>query len=495
MVPLIMVAAVCASVPGLIPSQLKQCQVNPNAMFAVSEGTRRGLNECQLQFTNERWNCTPDGVIHKSSSLVDQLYHHQPHPHPHLNSNANFNNNQFVSSNVIQNSNINNNNNNNLPTSNSIQSRNSIHHQNHSPISSSTLVPGHTVSSLEQFSNLSSKHFQLLAYPIFNQTLKHESRESAFLYAITSAGVVHAVTEACASGNLTECSCDRSRSSMPMNLHSSPSTSSSPVPFSSPLNSGTANGGGSSSLSISSASSSGDGWKWGGCSDNVRYGMVFAKSFLDAPDRRLAKSTGELKYLMNLHNNHVGRLAVSSHMELRCRCHGISGSCELKTCWRTLPSFTIVGKFLKEKYETAVQVSEMLNVKKKVGRSNHVNMNHNNVNGHGLTTSSSSSASSSRRRSRFKKYTLTNVHREDLVYIKKSPNYCIEDRKNGIYGTSGRICSKTSDGPDSCQLLCCGRGYNTKIKKVTTRCNCKFEWCCNVQCEICDTETEVYTCK
>lgn len=34
------------------------------------------------------------------------------------------------------------------------------------------------------------------------------SKETAFIYAVTSAGVVHAVTQACSSGNLTECSCD-----------------------------------------------------------------------------------------------------------------------------------------------------------------------------------------------------------------------------------------------------------------------------------------------
>ena len=34
------------------------------------------------------------------------------------------------------------------------------------------------------------------------------SKETAFLYAVTSAGVVHVVSKACSSGNLTECNCD-----------------------------------------------------------------------------------------------------------------------------------------------------------------------------------------------------------------------------------------------------------------------------------------------
>lgn len=51
----------------------------------------------------------------------------------------------------------------------------------------------------------------------------------------------------------------------------------------------------------------------------------------------------------------------------------------------------------------------------------------------------------------------------DLIHIHKSPNYCVEDPKKGILGTSGRVCNKNSTGSDSCDLLCCGRGYNTQV--------------------------------
>jgi hypothetical protein len=43
-------------------------------------------------------------------------------------------------------------------------------------------------------------------------------------------------------------------------------------------------------------------------------------------------------------------------MRMQCRCHGVSGSCELKTCWQTMPSFNEVGDTLKKKYRLAVQV-------------------------------------------------------------------------------------------------------------------------------------------
>uniref|UniRef100_T1IJF2 Protein Wnt n=1 Tax=Strigamia maritima TaxID=126957 RepID=T1IJF2_STRMM len=122
--------------------------------------------------------------------------------------------------------------------------------------------------------------------------------------------------------------------------------------------------------------------------------------------------------------------AVAQLMRMQCRCHGVSGSCELKTCWKTMPSFSEVGDSLKHKYESAVQVMpksrKNLRPKDKVKRK-------------------------------------VPLLKDDLVHIHKSPNYCLRDFKKGILGTTGRYCNRTSNGPHSCDLLCCGRGYNTQI--------------------------------
>ena len=109
-------------------------------------------------------------------------------------------------------------------------------------------------------------------------------------------------------------------------------------------------------------------------SDNLRYGIKFAKKFIDAPDKRLLKKTGEIRNLMNLHNNEAGRRvgdnyfdkvcltqiftqAIARLMLMKCRCHGVSGSCEFKTCWKSLPQFAEIGKYLKSKYDkSAVKV-------------------------------------------------------------------------------------------------------------------------------------------
>lgn len=52
---------------------------------------------------------------------------------------------------------------------------------------------------------------------------------------------------------------------------------------------------------------------------------------------------------------------------------------------------------------------------------------------------------------------------KELVHIQKSPNYCKQDFENGVLGTEGRKCNITSTGPDSCNKLCCGRGYITRV--------------------------------
>ncbi|XP_072699636.1 protein Wnt-7b isoform X1 [Canis lupus baileyi] len=147
---------------------------------------------------------------------------------------------------------------------------------------------------------------------VFGQELRVGSREAAFTYAITAAGVAHAVTAACSQGNLSNCGCDREKQGY---------------------------------------YNQAEGWKWGGCSADVRYGIDFSRRFVDA--REIKKNA---RRLMNLHNNEAGRKVLEERMKLECKCHGVSGSCTTKTCWTTLPKFREVGHMLKEKYNAAVQV-------------------------------------------------------------------------------------------------------------------------------------------
>ncbi|KAH8413738.1 hypothetical protein KR222_005447 [Zaprionus bogoriensis] len=164
--------------------------------------------------------------------------------------------------------------------------------------------------------------------------------------------------------------------------------------------------------------------------------------------------------LMNLHNNEAGRRAVIKKTRITCKCHGVSGSCSLITCWQQLSSIREIGDYLREKYEEATEVK--LNKRGRLQVKN----------------------------SQFK---VPTPH--DLIFLDESPDWCRANRLLQWTGTHGRVCNKSSSGLDGCGILCCGRGYNTKNIVVRERCNCKFHWCCQVKCEVCTKVLEEHTCK
>ncbi|KAJ0057457.1 hypothetical protein NL108_008651, partial [Boleophthalmus pectinirostris] len=151
---------------------------------------------------------------------------------------------------------------------------------------------------------------------VFGRVMQIGSRETAFTYAISAAGVVNAISRACREGELSTCGC--SRAARPRDLPRD--------------------------------------WLWGGCGDNVHYGYRFAREFVDAREREKnypRGSTEHARTLMNIQNNEAGRQAVYNLANVACKCHGVSGSCSLKTCWLQLADFRRVGEFLKEKYDSA----------------------------------------------------------------------------------------------------------------------------------------------
>lgn len=49
------------------------------------------------------------------------------------------------------------------------------------------------------------------------------------------------------------------------------------------------------------------------------------------------------KARMNKHNNDVGRFIVEQSIVSKCKCHGISGSCQFRTCWSELLPLANIG--------------------------------------------------------------------------------------------------------------------------------------------------------
>lgn len=151
--------------------------------------------------------------------------------------------------------------------------------------------------------------------------------------------------------------------------------------------------------------------------------------------------------------------------KIACKCHGVSGSCTLKTCWQELSPFRAIGDKLKSNYDTAMMVSF-------------------NKAGTGLRNTVRTRRSKRR------------ASKEDLIYLKPLPDVCSMRIGNATSDllTVGRPCNSSSVGEDNCDSLCCNRGYETKTLLTTVKCKCKFKWCCYVQCEECSQEIEQSLC-
>ena len=85
------------------------------------------------------------------------------------------------------------------------------------------------------------------------------------MYGIASAALVHSIARACSLGVTTKCSCGTLPNQPPDGQH-----------------------------------------KWGGCSDNVRYGLYLTQTFSEASLMRKGKPKKSKKADMNRHNNGAG---------------------------------------------------------------------------------------------------------------------------------------------------------------------------------------------
>lgn len=122
------------------------------------------------------------------------------------------------------------------------------------------------------------------------------SAEVAFLYAITAAGASRALARECAKGTLPDCSCGdvpNEKRVVPLAYHSLP------LPYANSTMATQQQASYYYQSNYQSLVSSADGSKklsaqmlpnneftWAGCSDNVRYGNRFGRSFIDRTEKQ-----------------------------------------------------------------------------------------------------------------------------------------------------------------------------------------------------------------
>ena len=208
---------------------------------------------------------------------------------------------------------------------------------------------------------------------------------------------------------------------------------------------------------------------WAGCDEIVKFGFKVAKMYLDSQDGVQADASK----LINAHNYEAGRHAVKRTMRRRCKCHGVSGACQVNTCWSIVPDMSEVGDYLKRQYRVAAKV--------------------------GAISAKETDASSLTKE-------LSSISSEKLVFADASPDYCYENKQLGINGTLGRYCSRAKHRPDgtevsrserdSCDRLCTKCGYKIKKENIhlVKQCQCRFVYCCSVECKRCPHVEETFKC-
>ncbi|XP_057303003.1 protein Wnt-5b-like isoform X1 [Hydractinia symbiolongicarpus] len=265
-----------------------------------------------------------------------------------------------------------------------------------------------------------------------NKLFKRRTPETAYVNAISSAGVINKLSIECDRGVLNSCGC---RTATPHRRMWSKNDDEEPV-------------------------------YWSYCKDHLKYAIRTTRIFLD-PSREETYIDGKkrsLKKLVLIQNNKASRKIAHelSKKHRKCSCYGTTGNCIAKTCYRWLPKLKVIGQKLYDKYKNAVKV-KMKNMKKLV---------------------------SAEPRRVLKKTDL--VYTERINYCDVIQSLGIAGTQGRVCLNTK---PKSGDDMTSCKILCCGRGYNPVRRKAKVRCRCTFKWCCDVKCHWCEKEVTEYRCK
>ncbi len=174
-------------------------------------------------------------------------------------------------------------------------------------------------------------------------------------------------------------------------------------------------------------------------------------------------------------------------MKLECRCHGVSGSCSAKTCWRKVPDMEDIGQNIKDKYDESIKVSVQI---------------------------TSKSEQPSLRSVSDEQVSISTSH---LVHLQKSQDFCskanytqgrkcVANKHKNYYNVENTNSNSTTNTNSStiiivvdeslpaCEDFCCGNEYTEELIVNEENCNCRFSWCCDVVCDNCITKQYSYTC-
>ena len=143
---------------------------------------------------------------------------------------------------------------------------------------------------------------------------------------------------------------------------------------------------------------------------------------------------------------------MKEKMYKKCRCMGLSGSCNIKHCWTAMPDIRELTDTTFKRYESAIQI----NSKNEEQLWNTQNL------------------------------------AESLVYHHHA-DYCASANH------SGRKCDPIKAGPGGCDYICCGKGHKKKNirKKESIRESCVVQWdpYPSISCDQREITTTEYFCR
>jgi hypothetical protein len=170
------------------------------------------------------------------------------------------------------------------------------------------------------------------------------------------------------------------------------------------------------------------------CNDNVDYAIYFVQELYNTGGCDMEVD------MVKKHNYRLGYEAVNK-ASTYCRCTGLSGSCVVQTCYERAPLVNEIYSQLRQKYEGSQKVETKNNTLRIAGRPD--------------------------------KTPLPGFP----VYLDDTLNLC------EIQDSGGRVCDPHSSGSDSCNNLCCGRGFEEVHYDIPNE-KCRFVWCCRIVCTL-----------
>uniref|UniRef100_A0A0A9XBW0 Protein Wnt n=1 Tax=Lygus hesperus TaxID=30085 RepID=A0A0A9XBW0_LYGHE len=141
------------------------------------------------------------------------------------------------------------------------------------------------------------------------------------------------------------------------------------------------------------------------------------------------------------HNAIVGLKVLRLCTGKSCKCHGFSGSCSMKSCWDTLPAFSVIAHRVRMKYLTAEKIKPSNRPRRALG------------------------------------------HLEDDISV-------LDDSDDFCTNVPNRRCRDVSH----CRRFCCDRGFYNGTEIKYYYCDCHWARTYELSCNICLKKSKHYYC-